>query len=593
MEEQTIQDMLDQLDIQLASGRIDLPTYQALAAKWQAKLAEVRARGGARAATAAPTIMAERVACPECSAPLEDLQATPGDTVRCAYCRATFTLKRAQEQTETVRQELRRWLDQVVVESVGEGTVDAASRRFIFAERLYPVLEREYRRNLEPYQDVQEHPLLFVDVFAPLDGYRPQDHVLRRLPDSVRRVRELSMRVNEPLLDDFAVVPEDRFRLRSLDFGVSSLVYLANVANHLAQPGPEAYASARENLLALGKECAEYLRMEQHEAGTKQYLQAIQTRVEGSARVLSVLASIFQPGADFAPQPYIDELGAAQTLYREARRLAETAGYNPLSLAPLKTGLERDEQVILFLQALLQAYRTATANRNLDFPTFYADVKALLRVTVPAVSAAGDFTAALNIVDLILRSRRGEECLCLVADWGWVDAQVEAGRKKGFLAGGETVARQSRYYHPFWYATIRYSVAKGAILASGVEKTAYGLMDALMGNANPEIVLPEMPLYSPLAQAVGHPVAVDQIPVLPPLVVRPVAERLIAQAARSLPGVRNVLVKMGELVYLPAVVAHYSSKQGERVASYSLSLPVSAIADTLLLRVEPFFERYL
>jgi hypothetical protein len=38
MDSQAVQNILDNLDVQLASGAIDLPTYQQLTAKWQSRL---------------------------------------------------------------------------------------------------------------------------------------------------------------------------------------------------------------------------------------------------------------------------------------------------------------------------------------------------------------------------------------------------------------------------------------------------------------------------------------------------------------------------------------------------------------------------
>ncbi len=587
-----IQQILDSLDVQLAAGKIDLKTYRKLTAKWQAKLAK-GATGAAseekRSARAAPAV--EAVVCPECSAPLEDLSAAAGDIVRCSFCRATFTLKRAQEESERAGLELRRWLDQMVSEAVGNGVVDTASRRFIFGEKLYPSLQLEHRRAMEPYQDVQEHPLAYVDLLAPLAGYGIREHVLLRNPGAIPRVRALSLKVNSPLIISFAVAEEDRRRLQQMDFEAGTLVYIANVASLYAQPGPEAYSAAKDNLAALQKQCDEYLAT-LDDPQYAQYLRAVRMRLGANMRTLDVLATIFAPEADFAPQVFVEELDAARRELAEARALCDSSTCSALTLIPLRTGLQRDEQAVQLVLTLLNAYRVAARSRPLAFPTFYQDLKALLSTTVPRPAAVEEMAAAVEQATTILQAGRGEPVLRLVNDWSWCEGQVEQGRKRALLGGGETVGEQLRYWHPFWYATVRYTVAKGKIVVSGVEHSAYGLMDATDGYAQPQVVTDQAPLYPQLTRSLSRQQPTEGRQALPSLIPAGVAARAIAQAAQALPNCRNVQVAIAGLVYLPAVIVHYLGKSGERVALYCLGASASPVAARLLSVVRPFFERY-
>ncbi len=591
MDPQSIREILDRLDVQLASGKVDLETYHTLADKWRARLAELGVDEASGAANGSPAPAAEAIVCPECSAPIEDVSIAPGEIVRCSFCRATFTLKRAQEETHHASLELRRWLDEMVTDAVGDGAVDAVSRRFIFGEKLYPALQRDYRRSMEPFEDAQQHPLLYFDLLAPLAGYRPRDHVLLSSADALPRVRTLSVRVNSPLVAGFAVADEDRRKLRHLDLQTSSLVYLANVANLYRQPGPDAYGAARSNLAALRQACDECLGLPQ-EPGLAAYLRAMRARLNASIRALDVLSAIFAPDAEFAPQVFLDELDAAQGEVREAQALCNAAAYDALALIPLRTGLQRDGQAMALLRTLLAAYHAASSHRRLAFPAFYDDLKALLWAWHPHAQSIQELLVATAEVHTMIRARRGAPLLTLVNQWDWCESQVEAGRQRSLLGPSETVGPQRRYWHPFWYASVRYALAKGTLVRSGVEQVGYGLMDATDPGATPSIALPDAPFYSLLSRALEAPQPGDEKPLVPSLIAPAIAERAIAALAHTLRNCRNAQVSVKGLVYLPAVAVRYDSRSGARHAVHACGVSVSASAATLLGQVGPFLERY-
>lgn len=587
MEREAIQDLLDSLDLQLASGRIDLETYQTLTRKWRDRLTQ-----SAGPAEPAPTAAAAvAVVCPECSAPLEDTTVAPGTVVRCPYCRATFTLQRAEEKTERVSHELQRWLEQMMVDAGTGSAVDAASRAFIFGEKLGPALQLEYRRAMEPYEDVHEHPLVCLSLLEPLAGYRPSDHVLVHRSNGLGKVRELNVKVNSPLMASFALAGGDRGKLSELNLGTTNLVHLANVAQLLNEPSPEAYSAAKENLVALSKQYAADLSSGQ-QGGHAQFLAALRARFDANARVLDVMATVFAPSADFSVQPYLEELLAAHEQLQEAGRLAETSGYNPLAVVPLRTGIERDEKTLSLLQALLRAYQAVSRGRSLVFAGFYSDLRNLLVTLCPHVSDATEYYHVVEQVTTTIRGQRGEEVLRLIGGWERAEKQAKDGARRGMFGGGETLASQSAYWHPFWYAAIQYSVAKGTFFVSGVEQLGYGLLDGLAGNAKVELVLNDGALLPALTHAICAPRSGDGHAALPPLVSQARAEQAIVQAARGMPNLRNVKVRVEGLVYIPAVSAHYQSRSGSRQALYSDPLQVSDAAVPLLANTRWFFERY-
>lgn len=568
MDSQTVQEILDNLDVQLASGAIDLPTYQQLTTKWQARLAMLDSSAGEKQVSVADLgqSIATSISCPECSAPLEELDVAPGTVVQCSFCRATFTTQRAREQTERIGEELRRWVEQLVVESGSDGSVDTASRRFIFAEKLYPALNREYRRAMEPYADVLEHPLVYHEFLYQVEGYQPTEHVLLRNAGPVSRVRALRTKANSPLVRNFALGEDDHRKLHEIDIGTANLVYLANAASLLASPGPESYTSARENLVALSRDYAGYLSADL-EPGYKEYVQAVRARLEANARLLDVLATILAPDADFAAQVYLEELQDAGGGLRQAQELVAASTYNPVVTLPLTTGIERDAAVLSLVQALLRSYHTATRSRSQPFPDYCRDLKSLLQVICPHPASPEVLLDALDQIVGVLDARQGKHVLHYVDDWSWVNRCVDGGRRRA-LFGGEKLKAQTHYWHPYWCATIRYAGVQGRLFVSGVEKVGYGLVDAVAKKVAPQVILDDIPFHATVEQAVHRSRPADPTPFLPAIVSRSDADGSLQQAVRSTENLRNARLAVDCLVYLPAVLVEYEAKSESRQALY-------------------------
>lgn len=594
MDNQSIQEMLDNLDRQIASGKIDLETYHKLTAKWQSKLQPPTA-GEKEAASislgdAQPAVA--QIACPECGASLEDVDISPGSVVRCAFCRATFTFQHAQEETERTHHELQLWLEQMVVEAGGTGAVDAASRRYIFNERLYPALQLEYRRGMEPYENAYEHPFVYLDVLRDMPGYRAADHVLVHHHEAVPGMRALSLKVNSPLVSSFAIGEEDGRKLRDLDVGTTSLVHLANVARLLTRPGHEAYASAKGNLLALSKEYSEYVSMPL-EPGYKEYIQAVRARIDAVARVFDVLEIITAPEADFASQVYLEELDAAQRELTRAHELAETSTYSPLAVLPFKTGLERDQKSLSLLSALLHSYQTASRGRPLAFSAYHTDLKALLAIIALNCRDPSQLMESSQEIESIILAHRGQGTLYRLDDWNWCQTRINAGRHRS-LFDSEKVHDQQHYWHPFWYATVRYAAKQGRLRVSGVEKTAYGLIDAIDRKASPWIFLDDTPRHSAVSQALEQPQSGDGKLFLPSCMSSAAATQSIVKKIKSMQNIIDAHVAGTGLLYLPAVQVEYRSKAERRSVLYiydEVSQHGERI-DQMLSHVRPFFERY-
>jgi hypothetical protein len=82
----------------------------------------------------------EVLACPKCGASAEHNNGALDLTqpIRCLFCDTVYTLHQGQDTTQKLKQELKAWLDQMIVSNghAGFGSIDVNVRRLIFSDSL-------------------------------------------------------------------------------------------------------------------------------------------------------------------------------------------------------------------------------------------------------------------------------------------------------------------------------------------------------------------------------------------------------------------------------------------------------------------------
>ncbi|HTD18957.1 MAG TPA: hypothetical protein VK667_05430, partial [Ktedonobacteraceae bacterium] len=167
METQDIHAILDSLDIQIAMGKIDQLTYNTLRQKWLQMLENQPLAGASDNLAHSPItalltppstpLMQEQkqpttievLACPRCGAPanISDVAQDLSQPIQCLFCDTVYTLHQGQDNTRKLKQELKAWLDQMIVSNGYVGnSIDVNARRFIFSESLYPTLKKDIDR---------------------------------------------------------------------------------------------------------------------------------------------------------------------------------------------------------------------------------------------------------------------------------------------------------------------------------------------------------------------------------------------------------------------------------------------------------------
>lgn len=604
MEEQDIQDMLDSLDIQFAKGKIDQPTYSELKQKWQEKLQAFR--GGALAVStgtltpesnvsAPPQV--EVLACPKCGAAADaaSLSQDLSKPIQCLFCDNVYTLRQSQDDAQRLKQELKTWLEQMIVTSSvgGSHSIDMNARRFIFTENLYPALRRDIDRQLENLEDAPEAPILPLTVMAGFHDYQPNPILVAIGQGDNQWLKTLATRVSAQQLQDFAAVEEDRQRLKTLQFRVLTLIYYANLARILGNMGQFSYQVVRQNLQALQKDYHAYAQ-EVTEQSYRSYLLALEARISGALLLLDVLLPTLEQGRSFAPEAALAQLDRALAQYRTAAQQASASTYNPLYTVPLQQGIQKDIMTAQVFSAIIKCYEVVLRTQPVEFGAFYHHLAQYTRA-LGAIRSPDQLLGLLQSIGRMLAARSGDAPVPVIADWSWVDAAVEMNKRKPAFGAAETVTAVMRHFHPYWIAVLGYAEKQGVIFKTGTGREALILADAT-SVSTPIIgyLLANDPLLPVIHAGISNYNLLDkQVMALPALISREMAEQAMkqftAQRAAEL-GATNV--KMIDLIYLPVAFVRYLGKnQSREILVGRLNFVNQHLGDALI-QTHQFLQQY-
>lgn len=589
-----IQRTLDDLDVQLASGRIDLATYQALTSKWTARLGLTAPQTRTdNAPIAAPPPTAIKFACPNCGAPPAEEYAPKRSSYTCPYCSFQFTFERAQQETNKLKEELQDWLAQMV-SSVSVGTaVDASSRAFIFKEKLYPQLEVEFNRSVGALENLRELPMFSLEAATLFKDYVPTANFLRQNRELLGPVRTLSSKLSAPAVWEFVVSPDDQRRVAQMQGRVSEFIHISNLVEQCSRFGAEDYATAGENVSILKQLYGSASEAAPNEA-EKLFFQACAVRLEAVANVVDTLKRVYSSSGEFMGSNFAGELDASAKLYQEALQLADRSAYSPMETIPWRHGVEKEMALVTLKCTLLMSYDKAAANQNVNYFEFQ---RALLEFTKQSQAPVTGPESLGSIVDglmSVLEAKRGASGLARVADWSWLNPTVEANRRKKALFVGvdEEIESSEQYWQPFWLATLRFSQSEGVIFKSGASKQAYLLIDATSGEqAFASFIDETSPLNGQIATALSFE-SVDGRMALPPILTRAAAQKVLEWYAKRNPTLRNPKINVEKIVYLPVAVVTYSSKEGRRAQTFSATTVYNGDTQRLRQSTAAFLRNY-
>ena len=175
------------------------------------------------------------IKCPGCMAPLP--QGAPEiKVVTCEYCLNTYTLQEAENETEKLRNEVKKWISDIAGNK-GVGVIDELSRLHIYRNSLYPPIRIAAERATEIYQPVRYLPLISFPLIDSIPR-NPFQEALSYTPDIkilAENLKGVVSQIQAPELAAFAVGDSEKIQLKFNEVSCLELVYLSNMRHGVAQ----------------------------------------------------------------------------------------------------------------------------------------------------------------------------------------------------------------------------------------------------------------------------------------------------------------------------------------------------------------------
>ena len=632
MDKQDIRTILDSLDVQVSMGRIDQPTYDALKQKWVLQLQEIEAReAGANAGSmvtleratvaavntdslppeanvllarpSAPLIedqshyTVEVLACPKCAAPAalkagQDLS----QPVQCPFCDTVYTVRQSQDNAQQLKQELKAWLDQMIVGSGYNGAsgVDIHARHLIFSESLYPTLKKDIDRRLEAFENVLEAPLVQIKETKDFRDYQPNPRLIMLAKGDNQWLKTLSTRVSAQQLQDFAVVQDDKQRLRQLQMRVLSLIYYANIAQHQASSSVAAYQLVRQNIVALQQEYQSYVQ-EIADEHYRSYSMVLDARTTADILLLDLLISALGEGHNTAPEGLLLQIGNVLAQLDKAQQLALTCTYNPLYTVPLQQGIQKDITIARIFQAIVTSYEMVTRTRAEEFKPFYERLLKYVH-SLAKIESAEHLLWLLTSIERVLLARAAEAPLPVVKNWTWLEPVADFQRRRSaFGTAAETGQVLMRHYHPYWIARLSYSEVGGVLVKKASVHEGFLLLDATsMSSPKPVPITGNDPVLPIMQAGLQNFQLLDkQIISLPAVLPYDKAEKAMKAYAHTHEYELKVLaVRMIGILYVPAASVRYTAKNVQRDVIVSCLRSVNQNLEQALKQTQEFLHMY-
>ena len=506
------------------------------------------------------SVEAIQVKCPFCGAANEPVG---GGQQECAFCLQPFTVVDAKREEGRLLDEIKAWLANKVggASLAGDG-VDAASRAFIFRDKLLPELRRDVDRALERLTGFAQFPLVGPPLLPqPEDRSVPNPLVTGR--GEILAMKGLRARLESEHVKSFAVEAEHRGEVAKLDQRVGDVIHLCNVAHAAAQRGEVGYGGARHNLEALATQTGEALALATDEdPASRSFLGGLRERYAHAAELCRVFEEASGPNP-IQGSVLADRLDGALAGLDQARQAIEDSDFDPSESMPICIGVQAEVNAGRLAARWLRAYDVLTQARPMAFPEFVG-------VVTPAVGAGGSPEVQAEMLEAcggVVQAARGEGTLPVVADFGWAEDWVEAERsKKGCLGifdflklfgTEEEVQSVDQFLLPVWVARMGYSEQQGTVFKEGVESSALLLVDAVSPASGKVRIARE--LEGGLEGRLGREGALGGHDLALPLSSVKQAEQAFEGFARTRAEIKNARIEVQGLAFVAAVAAQYTS----------------------------------
>ncbi len=563
--------ILDGLDKRLALGEIDMGTYNSLKAKFTSQMQETGAGDPFKTAMDAMPQEAVALKCPGCMNNLTPPSDPSQATVACEYCGGTFALKAATDEMEKLKADIRKWVSEVAGGVSVGGTIDGASRQFIFKDKIFPSLKLAASRATEMFAMTRYGALFSFPLIAQL-GSSPFQTALQTMPDSsfnyfVEKIKSTSARVGAPEVQSFAVGDKEKADLAFLELQCQETIFLSNVRRHVSSNSLEGYHLAQTNLQALHDLYDKVSKSaSSSDPSLASFCTGLRSRMSAVKQAVSALHQLSGPAEGIATASIISILDDAAIQCENAASKLETSGREPKELIPAIEGTRNDAQTIRILVDCIRLFGCCGAEEGVPFSKFLDSLKAII---TKAKEVSSDLKWLANFVSSLsvhMFSISGQTEVSIVKDFGWVDTKAAGLAKSSLFGGKEAIRVDKRIFMPFWLAELDFSKEKGMfVFKKGQAAQALLLLDATCQNGQVFVVPPENSLSPTIYRSVEAKAFIgNSNQAVVPVVNADKALTSMKNFINITPGYAGGYPKLIGIIYLSIALVVYSSKKGER-----------------------------
>jgi|GEM_PF-2099784 len=566
MDNTELEKIVDALDRRIALGEIDIGTYKQLKAKFSTQVGNNEEP--ISAALSALPKEAVSLQCPGCMAPLP-LPSDPSQvSVICDYCGGTFALQTASEEMNRLKSDIIKWISQVAGNAGIGTTVDEASRKFIFNDKLLPPLKTAADRATDIFSLTRYQSLFTFSLLNKLPS-SPFHHILQSAPNLnylVDKIKETLVRVQSPEIKVFAIGEKEKYELHALEVRCLEAGYLSNVRHHLANPTPDGLHKAKTNLHALNElyNTTNQL-VSSIDPSLAEFSEALATRMKLLEEAVNTLEDLFCSTDGVMTDYVADNLELIAVKLEQTASAIEATGMKPKETVPAAEGTRNDADTVRILATCVRFYGQCGAETEMPFTIFLANFEeAVEKAQIPS-SDLRWLSAFLSNLILHIESIAGEVSLPIVSEFGWAEGRMVTLVKSSFFSGKESVEGERKILLPFWLAELDFSQQKGMIFKKGTMASGLILTEAMRHNKQCFVVTSSDPLKDQCCNAVkSHTTIGYSTPAVVPVVGSDDALKYMKQYISSTQGYAGGNVRQLRLIYLPVVVARYYTQKSER-----------------------------
>ena len=523
----------------------------------------------------------EQIKCPHCSAAAA--ARSDGQYV-CDFCLQAFSVVEARNEEARLIDELKSWIQKLGV-APGPGSVDASSRAYIFQQKVLPELRRDVSRLLETVGTHGQHALLVAPVPRKASATGPNP--LFTSANLQSGLKTLIARCESPDVSSFAVSDIDRSAVVALTQKLSETLHLMQVVRAGANPTGEGYAAAQRNLELLLKETLTATTRASVTIEERAFLTALAARYRSLVDACRLFGELVA-GEPSSSDASADRAESLATAMDAAAGDLEASNWSPAETMPLVLGIRDEAHGARSVSRWLRGYEVFSSQSSITFPSFVAEMQSLAGPT----NKAEDLLEAYTFV---FQAARGQVAATVIENFDWVSAWTEgqrARKKVGLFGTNEEIVGIEQFLVPVWLAEVSFSRSSGKVFKSGAESKAIAIVDACAPSSIKVRVFVDG--HEQLSAAMASPAAMGGRQVALPNSSADMAKKVITDGVRLLPNLLNAVVQVKGIVFLPAAVAHYSSKNGPREATTCMSdqVPIDNSARVQWQQARVLMERF-